>query len=800
MLGSDHQLPDLGDGLAADSLADHGGPDDAGGDADVVPDGVPSDAADSRQLTDSFDTLPDGGDSIDDDTTPDCPPDPLDPDGDGLDNQTECQLGTNPDAPDSDLDGVWDVTEVLDGTDPTNPASALAWRPELAYVHPRLYFDAAGVAGLKLRWENPTPEQADLKARVAARCSETALPWPADGSFDIGVSRQHGYVAAACAFQGLMLQDTEALTKAVDLMSAAFPDPSYLGEGLLIPKAEYGLAESEGLVAWCSAYDYLSGAVSGDASFSQAASLSQPMAQARERLLQRLGVFRKLMHKDAFWVMAVTSQNNHVLKAFAAFGLCAMAINDTPEAAFDLNEAVAGMTYTFTKFQSVPQGGYGEGWNYLTYGADSFLPFMVAYHRFAKGQPLPYWNPSSFTDKDPLAGTVFWYQDFVTHPVFRSVFEKALWSTAPNGLMVNTDDANPSPLHGALLAWLFQDGRYLWNWNLPAVGRYSGSSPEVSFALLDGVQQPQPPNWPLDVSLPEAGFAILRQGFEANDVMLVVQGEHGTVNGAGGGHEHPDPTSFLLHAFGEYLVLDPGYINFELHDLVKKGEDHNVVLVDGLGPEMVGGYLPKTEGFITEFQQDVQTTSVQVTATYRGVQVTRSIVRPGDSGLFVVADTLLADKGHTYTFQLNGNGGVEVGTSFALQPDGASYSRPNASVRIYTWALEGPVTEYTSHPEEHATTWGEWSWHQMFQASATMADGAGFLSLVVPTPSGEQGPEVTLLHRGGGAALARVQGEGTTWLVLHLHPNVTAGALPELDAFVPDVDLLLPGVHVMGVQ
>ena len=45
-----------------------------------------------------------------------------DPDGDGLTNGEEEELGTDPDNPDTDGDGLDDYTEVHEtGTDPTNP-------------------------------------------------------------------------------------------------------------------------------------------------------------------------------------------------------------------------------------------------------------------------------------------------------------------------------------------------------------------------------------------------------------------------------------------------------------------------------------------------------------------------------------------------------------------------------------------------------------------------------------------------------------------------------------------------------
>lgn len=56
-------------------------------------------------------------------TDPTNPADDIDADDDGVDNDTERELGTDPFNPDSDGDGVPDGQEIIEGTDPLNPDS-----------------------------------------------------------------------------------------------------------------------------------------------------------------------------------------------------------------------------------------------------------------------------------------------------------------------------------------------------------------------------------------------------------------------------------------------------------------------------------------------------------------------------------------------------------------------------------------------------------------------------------------------------------------------------------------------------
>jgi hypothetical protein len=74
---------------------------------------------------------------------------PLDSDGDSLDDVNELQRGTNPLNPDSDGDGWDDGVEVADGTNPLDPSSqprmTFASSPPVAVTVPETLAVAAGL-------------------------------------------------------------------------------------------------------------------------------------------------------------------------------------------------------------------------------------------------------------------------------------------------------------------------------------------------------------------------------------------------------------------------------------------------------------------------------------------------------------------------------------------------------------------------------------------------------------------------------------------------------------------------------
>lgn len=643
----------------------------------------------------------------------------LDSDNDGLPDWHEALIGSDPLSPDTDRDGVSDGTEVLEGTDPVNPASAKAWHPEWT-EHPRLFFSPNEIDLLRAKAGTKSGPLAVLLARIMSSAEKLPLEYPKDGTYDILVSAQWGEIAEAAAFLALLFQDRQLAERAVDLMARGFPDPFGLD-----PKSNYDLLEAEALVSFCTAWDYLAGN-----------SLVTPemLLKAREGLIKRLDTFRSMCHEGPVSYLLMLSRNNHPMKVFGALGLCAIALNDRPEAAVDLSEAMTGLDFLLNIYQSTPDGGYAEGWHYLQYGSESYLPFIVAYHRYAKGESLPYFGVPTLQIESPYALGVHFIQDFATNPVTKAVFTTALWAARPDGLLPETDDANPARLHGAILARIFEDPRFLWNWFKPAVGFYSGRLSTATFALYDGSQPPADFGKPLEGSLYEAGFAIFRESWEDEAVYLLLQGEHGTVRVHGEGHEHADELSLMIRAFGRPLLLDPGYIDWSNHSLVMYPKDHNTILVDGKGAP-ISEWLPFAAGadaFLTPMRHDQGISRVAVKTFYEGVHFQRRVVRVAPR-VFVVEDRMNGDNvRHNYTILWNGAGGGDIPDSSFIQfGDGARWENGEAYVEVRTTPVAGGPGNLSHHLEEHATSYGSFGMHEQLQVESFMDSPAGFLTLIV---------------------------------------------------------------------
>jgi len=689
---------------------------DAGGGGDdwtdslVIADAYPDDPV-TADAHDAMETLPDPG-----------PVDAWSPDEHGAAEVIDPDL-------DSDGDGIPDVEELVHGTDPHDPASAKAWRPELTR-HPRLFFTMEDVPELAARASAENGPWKTILKRIMTN-ADLDIPQYND-DFDVEISVWWGRIAEAAAFLGLINEDPEYTARAIEILTATYPDPSGVGS-----MSNYDLWEAEALLGMCTAWDYLAEnpvASPGD------------LAQARENLLHRIDVFRWMCHEGPVSWLLMLSRNNHVMKVFGALGLCAMALNDRPEAATDISEAMTGLDFTLNHYLSSEDGGYSEGWNYLSYGATTYLPFMLAYHRWADGETLPYYGVPKLQIESPHQGLIVPIQDFAVNDRTRAVFQRTVWSVQPDGMTPNTDDANPSRLDGALLYAMFDDPAFLWHWFRPAVNHHSFGAHTATFATYDGTEPPDDPGMPLEGSAIEAGFAVFRGSWNDDASYFLLQGEHGVVRIHGEGHEHADELSFILWANGSPLVIDPGYIDWDHHDLVRYPKDHNTILVDGQGSPCSD--LLQTDvgadSLLTPMQHDGAVSWVGVKTGYQEVEFTRTIVRI--DGRFYAVDDVIDGGGaaHTYSLLLNGMGGGDVpDSSFEMLPDGARWSTNSAVVDVRVISVSGDAG-YSHTLEEHATGHGKWAMHERLAVDSYMDSPAGFLSLLIPSDVNDVPPDSTI--------------------------------------------------------
>jgi len=743
--------------------------------ADTVEDTVPPDVGmDATNDTEAPDTVGD----IDD--TPDQTA-PMDSEAADAVADTGPTIDPNGD---SDKDGVFDLDEVADGTDPFDPRSTRAWHPEIV-GYPRLYAGPADREAL-LALTTDDGDGAVLWGRIVSESDRTPPEHPDETTFKTNITPSQGHIAEAAAMRGWVQDDISYVVKALNIVAARFPDPTYLNLRSQFNAGDnYNLYESQALVGFCGAWDFARGYADAHPE-----AIDQLLLDAaKSRLLTRIDYFRTLCFLGGGCRALLRGEaNNHSLKSLSALGICAMALPDRADAATDFNEALAAMDHIMQDVQGSAEGGWAENWNYLSYSGDTHLPLFVAWHRHAAGGTWPLRHTGWIMRGDDRVDQIRMVEDFGTNAMLKAVHRSAVYAAQPDGKTPPVDDANPSPLQGGLLAGLYQDGIFRWNWRLPAVNRATGRTLVPSFISLLEAPDAVEPAAPLDMFLADAGFSVFRNNWSSDSLYLYMQHEPDQMRSGGQAHEHADNLSFLLHAFGEPLIIDPGYIDYSNHLLVKYAKDHNVILVDGVGqpfwaldpaiqiPPLGNAYL-----HAAETRQDQ--TAIIASTKYFAAEVRRRMVRIGEWG-FVMADRVLGAAGKMVTWQLNGYASEKIGgTSYSRRDVDAgvaavfSWARPNATIDALVVAASGAAVA-GDRLEENLNKGGRTE-HRCGTFEAPMDEDAGFLTLLVPRPNGADAPALVASRPAPGIMSLSGSRDGATVLAIL---NVTDAAWSSVDA------------------
>jgi len=516
--------------------------------------------------------------------------------------------------------------------------------------------------------------------------------------------------------------------------------------------------------------------------------------------------------------------NNHRSKGAASIGVAALVLADPAhpdprittwlDFAFDRVDLVQRWTY------GTADGGYGESTHYWRFAAINLIPFLRAWDRIGGG--------AGWRTQAGLTVPSLW-----RHPQFAATQRWMIDLTLPDGTLAPFDDGNVGERmwFGAFdptfpLASVMSG---LWTAGGPSAA--SDASIDMApdqIAAFDDTLAATAPSWSPTQFWPDGGNVVFRSAWNDPDArMVVVQGEHDAAREFGrtrGGvgevgsapHDHPDPGSWMLNAYGERLMIDPGYVDYDtsLHRLMNKPSDHNIVLV-GSGTSLVGpprdpltaswdlseaaapwfaqpGATAPVDGdaFITDTLDGAGVDAATVSTTYADpgdglgpTSIRRRFLHVGDRYLVTVDDGASASP-RPFAWPLHGNGGGTSGVTpalpaltpterpplgaramaprpfdasggtFALTASGGVWSRPAARVTVGMSTDAGPLVASTSDElfEDSKESLGQYT---ALTLSAPPVARIGAVTIAYPSPTTESEPSIAAGAplEGGGAGL-----------------------------------------------
>jgi len=624
---------------------------------------------------------------------------------------------------------------------PTGP-----WHPEITQ-HPRLIFGPADLTLLQDRITRAPYITLMQRVRNLANAGYNAvIPDP----YDAGREYTNANVAKSAAFVAWIDDDAAMADKAADIIEVMGVEFG----SLLIPLQD-DIHIAEALMGYSQAYDILAG--TGLVDPTRLTGLEDRIAQLVVNL------YHDYFDLFAFW--QAFSNNNHSTKINSALAIAGMTLNQNADANKWFNLGMTETAHKLFDHMVTPDGADAEGPYYGTYSAVQHLPMFLAYDRLI-GEDATLLS-RGFCLTGPNCP---WEEVEVTNPLdnprLAAMSEWYVRIRMPDGGYAPIDDANIEGFFNGLLVGPWQDGLLAWDWltneREPLFANHcSDLNVELIAFFDDGVPLVTPDDSiGRDFIVPDDGEAIFRSGWDATDSWMMFLAENDQARREGGGHEHADNLSVSLYARGEYLLIDPGYIRWEDHQVVRLGEHHNLPTVDGAGPPapsaltQIGG----VDAFIVDGLANDQAPFVRGMSTYGQADFDRVVFFP-EHDYLVVVDDMLADQARTFGVLWHGQAGGASGYPFTLLADGGTWQRNDAAADVRVASNAGAV-DLATKVNVHGFTWNQQEEHTSLDArAAQQAAHARFISVALPyTATAVEAPrELTWLNREGVAA-ARIDG------------------------------------------
>lgn len=673
--------------------------------------------------------------------------------------------------------GVVVVAAMVPAATSTGAAAAVPATPGRGVARPRVLYRPGQESVLRARLQREPYRTVFLQmhGRTEQFLNRTI------GDHSIGAQRDLSRAAKNVAFE------YAADRTVVDGKIVAFPDAAsrryagalvstllarmYTRSRLAVPPPLGGfdrdINTSEEIVNYATAFDTLLGA-----GFDPGAN----RAVIVERLSSLAGeLYENYSNPDSANRYALLNQNNHRSKSGAALAIAAVVLADeVPAAAHWWNYGALQVDDVLRFMLVAGDGAYGEGPYYYRYTMQNVLPFLRVWDRLL--------GAASWTVGTEVVPA------YLRHPLFTRTFRWMLDTTVPDGTMAPIDDGNPgrSYYFGAVPAGRGETAAGYWRWaGTPQPFDADGSVDLAAdtIATYDDTIAPKAPSWSPTQFYVEGGTATFRSGWSKDAVMALALGEHDTasefgrdrhgVGRAPQSHEHAEPGSFLFHAYGQRLALDPGYLTFTTHGLVNKPEDHNMVLVDGAGPrDYLGASLdwladplgrPPADGQATisaTLDSDgLDTATVSTSYGSPAVALQRRFLFADDRYL-VVSDSVGSAGGspRLYSVLLHGNGGGTSGGTFTRLPTGGRWEIGGARLDGALAFDTGPPAFSTSE-NEHEVPYGVQRTHVVL-AAAVRAPATRSLQVVYPSKTADPAPSERALVVPGAAALELTDSAG----------------------------------------
>jgi len=534
----------------------------------------------------------------------------------------------------------------------------------------------------------------------------TRAAWAKNAAFVLLLDQQptegSGLVGLSEAQRSALVSTTRSLLENLNPSVEAFA--TWTGS---TPYTEWQWRSKE-LIDYLIAYDLLRGA--GESAASLQASQLKIQAFAGN-------LYRQSITPLGWFTFFGTIKNNHTLMTAAALGMAAVVLSEATST--DANQQPANWAGTGLyhidnvlwrdaqrQSDSTQVAGYSEGPYYAKYALLNCLPFFRALGNFLPDGTQPY----------TFGGTTRRIRNPYFDPKYTRLYD---WLTAimlPDGRLPALEDSYVDM--GMPELALTGQAKYvkpmyfskMSGTNMAsALAQLRDATVDMRAAWLAAAVLPSPQQQPALTVLPSSGNLVFRSGNDSASTYLHVYGRGGLAQANAGGHSQGNASSFIMHAQGQLLALDPGYLSYGRRAEVGQATNHNLVLVDGAGPDIgVAGAGSSTQSAIRAAFRTPQLSYGEVATAYQGTSIVRKTLFVRNS-YFVLVDAVSASAAHAYTWQLHGyglEGGTDATGTFTGNLGGqeGTWQKNGVHLLAHVTATGGAPT-YTTGTNLHETTY-----------------------------------------------------------------------------------------------
>jgi len=652
-------------------------------------------------------------------------------------------------------------------------------------------------------------DQEPWATALAALEERAARPWeenPDPEVWSSSIAGRNAETAQDAAMLAWLLDDEVHAAKAVDLLERM--ETHYETHGVW----DINIRMPHSLIGYTNAVDLLRGTPYFD-------------EEAAEAAIEKITAIN-----DAFFIQYVEddfarqatlgfSQNNHPIRTASAIGYVAIAFPDNPRAKEQADWAVSELDYLWGPDGRYvqPDGGISEGPFYYSFAFGPAIAFFIAMDNAVEPDRAFVRDCRNRQDVDPwtghgcVEGEAFTFDNPLHGDLFPSTVDWWIAIRLPSGNCPPLGDAYFNPLNGAALLTSFAgvpQHRWSWETNVDRPRVMTGNLDLLPWHLVyvDPEVDPAEPTFTTRF-LPEAGNAVFRSGWDADARWLMLVAEQGAARKTL--HDHVDGMSFSMAAYGEYLLVDPGYYKPQELTLTinSQAHAHNVVLVNGRGAPHHGLLFDfgDEDALLRNTWDGDRIDYAEAHQRYQEVDFERSVAMVRDR-YFVVADRLstTVSASREYSWRLGGYAGHGSGGSFTLNPDGATWERTAAGVDVHLastasgMVVEEPGLVELSAPHVHQFELNREVNHHAVIDGVVTEVAPEFLAILAPYRVGDGGLDgpltVTPVDLGEGVAAWTVESSATTDLVLLREPDApTTFALPDGADLETDGELVILG-------